>query len=133
MRVNFFDDPLEGPRPREEVRLKKLGLYVHEGGRRVSVGFEITPFLEKPSVEVRMVNSMGELAGSLNVIHTHERNFSLIMHLRDKTPTEKYEVTAVLYYLAEPGDPRQEVHTLKASFGVTRPGDQTIASSNYSD
>ncbi len=125
MRINFFDDPLETPRAREEVRFNKLGLYVHEGGRRIAVGFDITPFLEKPSIEVRVVNEQGESAGLLNVIHTHERNFSLTMHLRDKEPTAVYHITAVLYYIAEPGDPRQVVHTVAANFDTTKPGDQT--------
>ena len=47
--INFYDEPPESSRSPEDVRLKSLGLYVHEDGRRVAVGFDITPFQERPS------------------------------------------------------------------------------------
>ena len=43
MDIQFFEDPLEAPKSREDVRLKELGLYVYEDGRRVAVGFNLTP------------------------------------------------------------------------------------------
>ncbi len=123
MQINFFDDLGEAPKGREDVRLKQLGLYVYPDGRRVAVGFDLTPFRERPSIEVRVVNERGEAAGWLNVIETLEANFSLTMHLRDKEPTERYEVTAVVYY-ATPETERMDVHSLTRTFDATRPGDQ---------
>lgn len=123
MRINFFDDPLETPKPREDVRLNQLGLFVYPDGRRIAVGFDITPFLERPSIEVRVINANGEAAGSLNVIQTLESNFNLTMHLRDKEPTEIYEITAVLYY-TPPNEPRMIVHTLTRTFNATITGNQ---------
>ena len=120
MHVNFFD---ESPKPPEEVRIKNLGLYVYPDGRRIAVGFDITPFLERPSIEVKITNARGEPAGALNVIETLDANFSLTMHLRDKEPTETYEITATLYY-ATPDTERANVHTKTASFDATQPGDQ---------
>lgn len=126
MDIKFFTNPLESPRPREDVRLKQLGLYVYPDRRRVAVGFDLTPFLERPSLEVAFVNANGQPAGSLNVIETLDTNFSLIVHLRDKMPTQTYDVTAVVYY-AEPGEPRQTVHTVTAQVDITKPGDQTVS------
>ena len=123
MQINFFDDLREAPKGREDVRLKQLGLYVYPDGRRVAVGFDLTPFRERPSIEVRVVNERGEAAGWLNVIETLEANFSLTMHLRDKEPTDRYEVTAVVYY-ATPETERMDVHSLTRTFDATRPGDQ---------
>lgn len=120
MRVNFFD---ESPRPRDEVRIKNLGLHVYPDGRRVAVGFDITPFLERPSIEVKVTNANGEVAGSLNVIETLESNFSLTMHLRDKEPTDTYEVSATLYY-ATPESERVDVHTKTASFNISSSGEK---------
>ena len=71
MDIKFFDDPFEGPKPREEVRIKQLGLYMHEDGRRVAVGFDITPFLERPSIQVTFTNERGEEAGSLVPLLRH--------------------------------------------------------------
>ncbi|MBK6327228.1 MAG: hypothetical protein IPF56_15035 [Chloroflexi bacterium] len=123
MQIQFFDNPLETPKSREDVRLNDLGLYVYPDGRRVAVGFNLTPFLEKPCIEVRVVNERGEPAGWLNVIETIETNFSLTMHLRDKEPTQRYEVTAVVYY-ATPETERMDVHKLVKTFDATRVGEQ---------
>jgi hypothetical protein len=123
MQINFFEDPAKAPKSREDVRLNELGLYVYPDGRRVAVGFNLTPFLEKPCIEVRVVNERGEKAGWLNVIETIETNFSLTMHLRDKEPTTFYEVTAVVYY-ATPDTDRMDVHSLTRSFDATQEGEQ---------
>lgn len=124
MELQFFTDPLQTPNSREDVRLKQLGLYVYPDRRRVAVGFDLTPFLERPSLEVTITNEKGEEAGSLNVIETLEANFSLVMHLRDQTPTQQYRVAATVYYV-EPGEPREVVHEVEAPLDITQPGDQT--------
>jgi hypothetical protein len=123
MDIKFFDDPLEAPKSREDVRLKELGLFVYDDGRRVAVGFNLTPFIERPSIEVRVVNARGQRAGWLNVIQTLDTNFSLTMHMRDAEPTEIYEVTAVVYYQT-PETERMDVHTVVKQFDMTKPGDQ---------
>ena len=123
MDIQFFDDPLEAPKSREDVRLKELGLYVYEDGRRVAVGFNLTPFIERPCIEVQVVNARGEKAGWLNVIDTLDANFSLTMHMRDGRPTELYEVTAVVYYQT-PESERMDVDRVARQFDMTKPGEQ---------
>lgn len=123
MNIQFFDDPLQGPQSREDVRIERLGLYLYDDRRRVQVGFALTPFRERPSLEVTIRNPQGEEAGSLHVIETLDTNFSLTMHLRDKEPAEVYEVTAVLYY-ATPETERENVHTVVRTLDGTRPGEQ---------
>ena len=59
MRIQFYDDLEGGAKSREEVRLNELGLYVYEDGRRVAIGFSLTPFLERPSLLVRVANANG--------------------------------------------------------------------------
>lgn len=125
MDINFFDDPLQGPRAREDVRFNQLGLYVHPDGRRIAVGFDITPFRERPSIEVQLFNLLGEPAGSLTVIETLESNFHLTMHLRDRSPTSEYTVRATLYY-ATPEEGRMDVHTLSGTVDVTEAGETFI-------
>jgi hypothetical protein len=87
-----------GPRAREDVRFNQLGLFVHEDGRRVAVGFEITPFLERPSIDVVVTDEFGRAAANMTVIEALHTNFTLTLHLRDMNPTGKHEVTATLYY-----------------------------------
>ncbi len=123
MNINFFDDPLEAPKSREDVRIKQLGLYLHEDRRRVAVGFELTPFLERPSIEVRITNERGERASSMTIVDTMDANLSVVMHLRDKEPTDLYEITAVLYY-ATPDTDRMDIQTLTRQLDGNKIGDQ---------
>lgn len=125
MRVNFFDDPSQAPKPREEVRLRRLGLYIYPDKRRVAVGFDLTPFLEGPSIEVSMRNNLGQQAASLNVIETNQQNFSLTLHLRDAQPTEQYHLQVILYY-AKPGEEKLIADQQTAIFTVSQPGEQII-------
>jgi hypothetical protein len=64
----------------------------------MAFGAELTPFIERPSLEVTIINGEGVPAGSLNVIETLTPNFNLTMHLRDLETVNPYELTAVLYY-----------------------------------
>jgi hypothetical protein len=123
MNVTFFDDPMQGPLPPEEVRIKQLGLYIYPDKRRVAVGFELTRFKERPSLEVTIINANGKIAGSLNVIETLNPNFSLTMHLRDQEPTEAYDIEVVVYY-ATPETEREDVYTARATFMAVEEGEQ---------
>ncbi len=123
MRVQFYDDLDGGPRSREEVRLNELGLFVYEDRLRVAVGFNLTPFLERPSILVRVTNAGGEEAASLSVIEAMQPNFNLTLHLRDSGAGDPYEVETIIYYLSEDGD-RQISDRQVKSFSVATPGDQ---------
>ncbi len=100
MQIEFFDDPLQQPKTRKDVRIKQIGLFVHEDMRRVSFGLELTPFLERPSIQVSISNGAGEPAGALTVIETMTPNFSLIIHLRDAELLNPYTLSAEIYYAA---------------------------------
>jgi hypothetical protein len=123
MDITFFDNPLEGPQSRDTVRLKQIGLFVYEDLRRVAVGLELTRFVERPSIEITITNARGETAGSLNVIETLTPNFTLTMHLRDREPTDTYELTAQIYY-SHPEKERENYHHETITFDASRPGEQ---------
>ena len=124
MRINFFDNPLEEPENRGDVRFTQLGFFVYPDQRRVAVGFQLTPSRRRPSIEVRIWNEQGEPAGELLVIEALQNNFSLTIHLRDQEPSAIYKVEAVLYFKEEPDAARDVVHFVSTTFDVTRPGDQ---------
>jgi len=125
MQINFFDDPEKSPRSREDVRINQLGLYVYPDGRRLAVGFDITPFIERPSIDVNLYNDRGEPAGSLTVIEADETNFTLTMHLRDRSPTARYLLQAELYYQS-PEQGRTAVDSYQTRFDMTQPGEQLL-------
>ena len=77
MRIEFFDNPLQGSRSRGEVRFNKLGIYVFDDRQRIAVGFDITPFRERPSIDVSIVNNTGAEEASLSIIEAMQSNFNL--------------------------------------------------------
>lgn len=123
MDIRFFNDPLEPPRPREDVRIRQIGLYFHPDLRRMAFGVELTPFAERPSIEVLITNGRGEPAGSLHVIETMAPNFNLTMHLRDAETTNPYRLVAVLYY-SWPDREKIEVERREIAFEVDEPGEK---------
>ncbi|MFN2139443.1 MAG: hypothetical protein ACK2U5_03130 [Candidatus Promineifilaceae bacterium] len=105
MDIQFFFDPEDKPRSREDVRIKQIGIFVHEGGRRVSYGLELTPFLERPCIDVEILNGQDEPAGMLSVIEQIDPNFSLVLHLRDEEAHDPYRLLTVIYYITPETDP----------------------------
>lgn len=123
MRIQFYDNLEGGAKSRKDVRLNELGLHVYEDGRRVAIGFNLTPFLERPSLLVRVTNANGDEAASLNVIEAMEPNFNLTMHLRDGNNIDPYQVEAFVYYVSESGE-RQISDRQVRTFDSSKPGDQ---------
>lgn len=124
MDIHFFDDPFEMPRAREDVRVKQIGLFVYEDLRRVAVGLELTPFLERPCLDIVVTNGDGVVAGSMVLIETLSPNITLTMHLRDKAPTERYVLSAQIYYDHPEQKTRQNFHRAEVAFQVVEPGEQ---------
>lgn len=123
MQIEFYHDPDHKPRSREAVRIKQIGLFVHDDGPKVTFGVQLTPFLERPCLDVTIRNGDGHYAGALSVIETLTPNFSLIMHLRDGGQIGPYELTAVVYYIT-PETERMDVDQQTVSFVTDTPGER---------
>ncbi len=98
MRIQFYEDPIREPRPREEVRFNRLGIFMYEDGRRFVVGFDLTPFMERPSLQVYVTDKAGREVTSLMIIETIQTNFNLTMHLPEDGNKGQFDVSALLYY-----------------------------------
>lgn len=120
MNINFFDDPSQKPALREDVKIRHIQAEVSPEGRRVAVDFELTPFIERPSVDILVINGRGEKAGSLTIIETLDYRFGIVVHLRDKEPTDAYELHARLYYASLEEGQRQVVDTKTIPFSLSQ-------------
>ena len=123
MRIQFYDDPVGGVNSRDKVRFNQLGLFVYEDGRRIAVGFDITPFQERPSIEVLVKNKDGLESSSLAIIETLDPQFNITMHLRDSQPNNPYKIEATLYYPDSDGG-RVIVDKITRYFDSNKPGEQ---------
>jgi hypothetical protein len=126
MEIQFFSDPANQPRSREDVRIKQLGLFVHEDGRKVTFGLELTPFLERPCIDVEIINNKGELAGSLSVIETVTPNFSLVLHLRDGEAADPYQLRTIIYYTTPETEPVM-VDDKSVTFASSEQGEHIVS------
>ncbi len=106
MQLQFYDDPSNIQKDKEDVRLNRIAIEPIPNRRMAQLEIDITPFRERPCLEITVTNQDGELAAALNVIETISPNFQIVVHLRDANPTKQYEVRVELYYVT-PGEPRQ--------------------------
>lgn len=133
MNINFFDDPNETPRMREDVRIERLRLEVSPEAQRLAVDLELTPFIERPTVELYLANERGEKAGLLTIIETLDRTISVVMHLRDPQPADSYTLRAQIYYSSVETDiSRQVVDTVRQDFR-REPGSVTFFTADSSN
>lgn len=123
MRIQLYEDPIREPRDREEVRFNQIGLYMYEDGRRFMVGFDLTPFKERPSIRVFAEDESGNEVASLTIIETLQTNFNLTMHLPEESKQEEYDVSAFLYYQSPPGG-KQIVDRITKKLNPSKPGEQ---------
>jgi hypothetical protein len=105
--LTFVDS--EGiPLPREEVRLRDLSVTPFADRQRVRVEIRITPFLERPNLEVVLVAPGGEAVSKVSIVETDSANVSLTMHLRSEPQVGEYAVRGALSYETDPPQDVQE-------------------------
>ena len=123
MRIQVHENPVWELRSREEVRFKRLGLFMYEDGRRFALGFELTPFQERPSIQVFVSDDSGNEKASMTIIEAMKPNFSLTMHLPEGAEQQNLKVTAVLYYEL-PDQGRFIVDNISVMLDASNPGEQ---------
>ncbi len=95
----FFTDPSDAPVPPEEVRIRELSADPWPDGRRVKVYLEVTPFLKRPSGEVRITDAEGIPVASANIIEAMTPKMEINLHLRAAELSGDYTVAAEIFYL----------------------------------
>jgi hypothetical protein len=111
-------DDMPAPRPRAEVRFDGLAIKPYPDGRRMRLHFGLTPFLERPSVDVSVTNPAGSEVASLHLIEAMDTSFDFTVHLRGPEPQGEHCMYLVLFYPEsdEPGAPRQIVDEQSVAF-----------------
>ena len=118
--IPLYDESEEipAPRPRAEVRFAGVTLNPYPDGRRMKLHFTLTPFLERPSVDMAVTNAAGSEVASLHLIEAMDTAFDFTVHLRGPEPTGQHRLRLQLFYLEsdEPGAPRQVVDEQTITF-----------------
>jgi hypothetical protein len=94
----FFEDPNDTPVPPEKMEIRKLDTQTHGDGRRVRINFEISPFLQRPNIEISVKNQHGQQVSQLSVVEAIENKMEFTLHLREPHPSGEYTLTIEVFY-----------------------------------
>jgi hypothetical protein len=68
--------------PREEVRVERVKAAPYPDGRRVHVEVTVTPFRERPNLEITIINAGGKTVSSTSAIAIMNFRVTFTLHLR---------------------------------------------------
>jgi len=111
-------DEIPAPRARPDVRFTSVAVKPYTDGRRVKLNFALTPFEERPSVDMDVTNAEGHEVASLSLIEAMDTSFDFTVHLRGPEPRGEHVLHLTLFYLEsdEPDAARQVVDEHRLSF-----------------
>lgn len=114
--MDFFfpEDHLDRATP-EETRITSLSAEPYPDGRRLRVNIEMTPFQQRPHLEITLNNGDGDEVASASVVEPITWKIEFTMHIRGEL-LNPYALEAKLFY---PDGPSREPQTF--SFDVTPP------------
>jgi hypothetical protein len=81
----------------EETRILQLTAQPYSDGYRVRVDMEITPFQQRPSIEVFLFDADGDEVASTNIVEPLGWKIEFTMHIRGEL-NNPYTLSARLYY-----------------------------------
>ena len=116
MEFFFPEDNLNRMTP-EETHITVLSADPYPDGHRLHVNIEMTPFQQRPHLEVILTNGNGDEIQTTSIVEPLSWKIEFTMHIRGELHNP-YTVHAKLYYPDGPSDePRQ------FSFDVLPPSD----------
>ena len=108
--IQFFE-PEEAPLPPDEIAFREFVVEPLTDGRRVRLSLSITPFQQRPSIEVEILDPGQQQVSLTSIVEATEASMSLTMHIRGDARTGEYTALARLYY-----PPHPPVDQVRAAF-----------------
>ncbi|MGH2523103.1 MAG: hypothetical protein ACRDH2_11420 [Anaerolineales bacterium] len=111
------------PRAREDMRFTEAAARPLPDGRRVKLNFKLTPFADRPSVDMSVTNLLGNEVASMSLIEAMDTEFEFTVHLRGPQPEGGHNIHLTLFYQEsdDPDAPRQVVDERDVAFTVAPP------------
>ncbi|MBN1679903.1 MAG: hypothetical protein JW966_06395 [Anaerolineae bacterium] len=92
--------------PRDQVKIERVEATPYPDGRRVNVIVEVTPFRERPNLEITITDSSEKTAAVTSVIEAMTFTMAFTLHLRGAADASgQYRLGVALYY-DTPGSPQ---------------------------
>jgi hypothetical protein len=114
--MDFFfpEDNLDRMTP-EETRITSLSAEPYPDGRRLHVNIEMTPFQQRPHIDVTLKDGNGNEDQTTNIVEPMSWKIEFTMHIRGELKNP-YTLSAKLFY---PDGPSTEPQTF--TFDVNPP------------
>lgn len=94
----FFTNPNDVPVPPEKMEIRELKATPYSDGKRVAIEFEITPFQQKPNIEIGIFNQTSQEVASFSVVEAIENKMTFTIYLREPKPSGDYQVKMQIFY-----------------------------------
>jgi hypothetical protein len=94
----FFNDPSDVPLPPDQIEVRELTGQPNQDGSRVLVRFEITPFQDRPNIEITLTNQAGEKVAGFSVVEAIENKMDFTLHVREPQPKGNYTLSMQVIY-----------------------------------
>ena len=95
----FINDPNIVRYPPAEIHLLEMRANPTSDGKRLRVALDLTPFQQRPIIELDLTDSRGNKIASASIIEPVGWNLELTLHIRKTGPTYgKYNLSASLSY-----------------------------------
>ncbi len=94
----FFTEPSEAPVPPDEVRIRILEAAPRADGRRIVVRTALTPFQQRPNIEISIRDADEREVSTLSVVEAIDAQMDFTMHLRGPQGGGRYRVAMRVFY-----------------------------------
>lgn len=98
----FFTNSNDIPLPPDQMEIRQLTAHPLEDRKRVLVEFELTPFQQRPNVEITVTNQENKPVSGFSVVEAIENKMAFTLHLREKDPQGTYLVDMQVFYTTMP-------------------------------
>lgn len=110
-----FVDPSEAPVPPDEVRIREVQVQPERDGKLLNVQIHLTPFQQRPSLEVEVFDREDRLVAETSIIEAVNPSMEFNLHLRGANGRGQHRMRVEVAY------PEQEiVDTKDLTFEVNR-------------
>ena len=94
----FFTEPSEAPVPPDEVRIRIMEAEPRPDGRRIDVRTALTPFQQRPNIEISIRDEEGREVSTLSVVEAIDAQMDFTMHLRGPQGSGHYTMAMRVFY-----------------------------------
>lgn len=83
-----------------DTRLLNVRAELYSDGKRLKVGLDLTPFQQKPYLDLVLTDSSGEIITTTSIIEPVNWNLELNLHIRKSSTSDNgvYKLTVVISY-----------------------------------